>query len=61
MAVRLIPQWDEVLRQQPAPERDAEIISFPVTEWDRLELWRRRQDAKEARSIKARNDALKRI
>lgn len=59
MVARMNPQTGEALREYHAPSRhDAEIFSFPVTEWDRLELWRRRQEAKEERVLAARNEAL---
>ncbi|MEY2469097.1 MAG: hypothetical protein QOF21_1795 [Actinomycetota bacterium] len=39
----------------------ARIITFPTTEWDRLERWAQRELAKEAHAIRLRNAALSRI
>ena len=61
MAARMHPQISEGLRRLDVPEREAEIFNFPVTDWDRLELWRRLEEAKQARAIAARNEALSRI
>jgi len=41
--------------------KPARIISFPTTEWDRLDRWARGEMAKEAHAIRLRNAALSRI
>jgi hypothetical protein len=55
------PQVSGDLGRFDAHMRDAEIFEFPVTDWDRLELWRRKQEAKQQRAIAARNAALSQI
>jgi hypothetical protein len=42
-------------------DHDAQIFNFPVNEWDRLELWARREQAKYEGDVRARNAALARI
>jgi hypothetical protein len=42
-------------------DRDAEILAFPVDEWDRLDRWARRQARDQDRALRARNAALARI
>lgn len=42
-------------------EELALIVPFPASDWDRLELWARKQTQNEQRELAARNAALSRI
>ena len=60
MAARMNPHLRHDL-PEVLEDQDAQIYHFPVSEWDRLELWARRESAKQENEIRARNAALARI
>lgn len=60
MAAKMNPQFRPDLIEVPEA-RDAQIFAFPANEWDRLELWARRENAKAESAVEARNAALSRI
>ncbi len=61
MAARMDPHHLRHDLPELVEEHDAQIYAFPVNEWDRLELWARRENAKADRAMNARNAALSRI
>ena len=61
MAARMNPHLRHDLTEFAPEDHDAQIINFPVSEWDRLELWARRESVKQDAEMRARNAALSRI
>lgn len=61
MAARMNPDLRHDLPEAVPQEQDALIYKFPVDDWDRLELWARRESAKQDSELRARNAALSRI
>ncbi len=61
MAAKMHPHQLRHDLPELAEDHDAQIFKFPVDEWDRLELWARRESAKNANTIALRDFALSTI
>lgn len=61
MAARMQPQRQRYDLADDTHTELAPIVPFPTSEWDRLERWARKENAKQDRALAARNAALSRI
>ena len=61
MVARMNPQPQRYDLADDSHEELALIVPFPASDWDRLELWARKQTLKQDRALSARNAALARI